>query len=282
MDHTLIYYVAFFKTSNHVYEEYKVEGTSIADITVLPRLSLPQLAQPQVPLQSFNPTSFPQYQHIQPQPTPSSPIRLKQALVDPAILSVGKRPSVSRSEIPGNHAMALPPSIQANIPPVQARAGVHVAPPSRPTPQEAPATPIKPMTSATAAPLPINTSPFVGIAKGANTRKPSAATLTAPFSAIDIADVAAHPDEDTDDPTIKDGSVRRASITKTRTGKPMDSPVKPEDTWKRTRRGGKARRKELAAQQRHNNGTDLTSSPEAVRKGYVHITLLFRFRPKSS
>lgn len=112
-------------------------------------------------------------------------------------------------------------------------------------------------------------------------RKPSAATLTAPFSAIDIADAAAHPDEDTDDPTIKDGSVRRASITKTRTGKPMDSPTKPEDTWKRTRRGGKARRKELAAQQRHNNGTDLTSSPEAVRKGYVHIILLFSFRAKS-
>ena len=266
MDHSLIYYAAFFENSNHVYEEYKVEGTSIADIAVLPRLSLPQPARPQVPLQPFNPTSFPQYQHAQPQPTPSSPIRPKQALVDPAILSMGKKPPVSRSEVPSNYVMAPPPNIQANIPPVQAHAGVHVAPPSQATPQEAPATPIKPMTSATA-PLPINTSPFVGIAKGVNTRKLSAATLTAPFSAIDIADAPAHPDEDTDDPTIKDSLVRRASITKTRTGKPMDSPAKPEDTWKRTRRGGKARRKELAAQQRHNNGTDLTSSPEAVRKG---------------
>ncbi|OCL04593.1 YjeF N-terminal domain-like protein [Glonium stellatum] len=267
---TLVLSNAVFEDTNHVYEEYKVEGKSIADITVLPDFSSPQPAEPQVAPQPFNPTSFPQYQHVQLQPAPSSPTRPKQAFVDPAILSMGKRPPVSRPEVLGNRAVAPAASIQANNPLVQARASAHVAPlapPSHATPQEAPATPIKPMVSATAAPLPINTSPFIGVAKGVNARKPSAATLTAPFSAIDIADAAAHPDEDTDDPTIKDGSVRRVSITKTRTGKPMDLPAKPEDTWKRTRRGGKARRKEVAAQQRHNNGTDLTPSPEAVRKG---------------
>jgi len=105
--------------------------------------------------------------------------------------------------------MALPRVSEANIPPVQARGGVHVAPPSQTTPQEAPATPII-LWLCYCSPLPINTSPFVGNCEGANTRKPSAAILTAPFSAIDIADAAAHLDEDTDDPTIKDGSIRRA------------------------------------------------------------------------
>jgi enhancer of mRNA-decapping protein 3 len=141
-----------------------------------------------------------------------------QPFVDPAILSMGKRTA------------AAPP-------------------------QEAPATPIKPTTAASAAPLPQATSPFVGQAKQKqrSVRKPSAATLEGPFSSLDIADA-----EEADSETrTAQAAARRASINKTRTGKPMEdpSPQKNDDGGKKTRRGGKSRKKELAAQERK-NGSD--------------------------
>ena len=112
-----------------------------------------------------------------------------------------------------------------------------------------------------------NTSPFVGPAKQRNVRKPSAATLEGPFSSLDIADAE---EVDSDDKTVQP-ALRRASINKTRSGKPMDEPVvqpsKGEENSKRTRRGGKSRKKEVAAQERR-NGTDLPSPPDA-RKTYV-------------
>jgi enhancer of mRNA-decapping protein 3 len=78
---------------------------------------------------------------------------------------------------------------------------------------------------------------------------------------LDIADA-----EEADSET-RTGQVaaRRASITKTRTGKPMDdpSPQKNDDSGKKTRRGGKSRKKELAAQERKNGDA------ETVKKGYV-------------
>ncbi len=132
-------------------------------------------------------------------------------------------------------------------------------------PQEAPATPIKPLPAAGA--LPKNTSPYVSHIKEQNARKPSAATLEGPFSSLDIADA-----EEADSETKgARPAVRRTSINKTRTGKPMDdpSPQKNEDGGKKTRRGGKSRKKELAAQVRK-NAEDLHSSPDAARKGYVY------------
>lgn len=134
-------------------------------------------------------------------------------------------------------------------------------------PQEAPATPIKPITAARAATLPKNVARVAGHAKGHNIRKPSAATLEGPFSSLDIADA-----EEADSETkAVQPNVRRASINKTRNGKPMDdpSPQKLDDGGKKTRRGGKSRKKELAAQERKNGG-DSPFSPDAVRKGYVH------------
>jgi enhancer of mRNA-decapping protein 3 len=155
-----------------------------------------------------------------PQPAQAGPF------VDPAILSMGKR-SVAPSS------------------------GLSVTAP----PQEAPATPIKPTTAAGAAPLPQNTSTFVGHAKQRQpaVRKPSAATLEGPFSSLDIADA----DEADSEARTAQAAARRASITKTRTGKPMDdpSPQKNDDGGKKTRRGGKSRKKELAAQERK-NGSD--------------------------
>jgi len=145
-------------------------------------------------------------------------------------------------------------------------------------PQEAPATPIKPISSAAAASLSAKTSPFVGGSRKPNVRKPSAATLEGPFSSLDIADAE---EPDTDDIKTIEATVRRVSITKTRTGKPMEDPTvayaaRNEETWKRTRRGGKARKKEVAAQERR-NGDLLHSSPDAARKGCVCSISFTRF-----
>ncbi|KAF1945881.1 YjeF N-terminal domain-like protein [Clathrospora elynae] len=171
------------------------------------------------------------------QPAPQVP-----SFVDPAILSMGKR------------APAAPST------------GQHVAAP----PQEAPATPIKNMAAATAAPMPKNTSPFVGYAKQQSVRKPSAATLEGPFSSLDIADAE---EADSETKTFQP-TVRRTSINKTRTGKPMDdpSPQKIDDGGKKTRRGGKSRKKELAAQERKNG--DVHSSPKGKGNGWRNTPML--------
>lgn len=119
--------------------------------------------------------------------------------------------------------------------------------------------------------MPASTA-FANIAKGHNVRKPSAATLEGPFSSLDIAD-AEEPDSDDATP-LAPTSVRRASITKTRNGKPMEddqAAAKADETFKRTRRGGKARKKEVAAIEKRNL-VDVTNSPEIIRRGYVFLT----------
>lgn len=95
--------------------------------------------------------------------------------------------------------------------------------------------------------------------------------MEGPFSSLDIADA-----EEADSETKKITNVRRASINKTRNGKPMEdmSPQKLDDGGKKTRRGGKSRKKELAAQERKNG--DLQSGPDSARKGYVYILLSSR------
>lgn len=135
-------------------------------------------------------------------------------------------------------------------------------------PQEAPATPIKPINVASAVSASKNISPFVGAAKTRSVRKPSAATLEGPFSSLDIADAE---EQDSDEKSVRT-VLRRASVNKTRSGKPMDDPlprpIKNEENSKRTRRGGKSRKKEVAAQERR-NGADLHPPPDAARKTYV-------------
>ena len=180
------------------------------------------------------PAGAPAYQNARHAPRQTAPQPAQAApFVDPAILSMGKR--TSTAPILGG--------------PVSA------------TPQEAPATPIKPVAAASAAAVPKNTSSFAGHAKQHNARKPSAATLEGPFSSLDIADA----EEADSEARTAQVNARRASITKTRTGKPMDdpSPQKNDDNGKKTRRGGKSRKKELAAQERKNGDV------EAVKKGYV-------------
>jgi enhancer of mRNA-decapping protein 3 len=79
--------------------------------------------------------------------------------------------------------------------------------------------------------LPQNTSPFIGAPKAAPAKKSvgrkkgrdAAATLKAPFSNLDINSAAEQEHlDDTDEPTARTDNVRRVSVTKTRTGKPMD------------------------------------------------------------
>jgi enhancer of mRNA-decapping protein 3 len=167
-----------------------------------------------------------------------------EPFVDPAILSMGKKSSVAPTH-----------NLQAAAPPL-----------------EAPATPIIPFPSlpTTAAPtVPTDTTPLVRPFKVRPVRKPSAATLEGPFSSLDIADAE---EQDSDENKASLHTVRRTSINKTRTGKPMDEPAVQaplrNDEGKKTRRGGKARKKEVAAQERRNGG-DFQSSPDAVRKKYV-------------
>ncbi|CAO2651996.1 Nn.00g002790.m01.CDS01 [Neocucurbitaria sp. VM-36] len=257
---TLTLQNVFFPATGHRLSSYHVEGHAIADIKV--NATAPAASHPVQPRSDPPPYSQYPLSHVQRastdlvQQTPhlvsqparqaslqhaSQPVRQPApqpaqaaAFVDPAILSMGKRSSVAPS---ADQLVAAPP-------------------------QEAPATPIKPISAATAVPLPKNASSFVGHAKGV--RKPSAATLEGPFSSLDIADAE---EADSETKTVQT-SVRRASINKTRTGKPMDdpSPQKIEDGGKKTRRGGKSRKKELAAQERKTGG-DLPSNPDAVKKG---------------
>ena len=240
--------LVYFPSTGHRLEVYTVEGSSIADIKVhSPAQVAPPPENRAPPLQAQVQPQYVQHHQSHSQAAVPHHHEPKHEFVDPAIVSVGKKPS-----------MPPPDAVPA-------------------LPQEAPATPIKPMSSATTAPLPSNTSPFVGVAKERSARKPSAATLAAPFSSIDIADAG---EQEDDEATTEAPIARSASISKSRTGKPMDdtpirarkpeeSPAKnAEEAWKRTRRGGKSRRKEVAAQERR-LVAEQNSSPETHRKGYV-------------
>lgn len=229
-----------FPITGHRLNSYHVEGHAIADIKVNQPApaQTPQHDPPSLRAQS----SYTQYTSNVAPPAPPSTHQAQEPFVDPAILSVGKRSTLA------------PTPSQSNAAP----------------PLEAPATPIKPIPSNIAAPLPKATSVFVGGTKERNLRKPSAATLEGPFSSLDIADAE---EQESDDTKTVGPAIRRTSINKTRTGKPMDDvntqPIsKNEEGNKRTRRGGKARKKEVAAQERRNGG-ELHSSPDATRKTYV-------------
>ncbi|KAF2758972.1 hypothetical protein EJ05DRAFT_475208 [Pseudovirgaria hyperparasitica] len=165
----------------------------------------------------------------------------KQSFVDPAILSMAKPPSAPAPELGLNVNQTLRGSIQ-----------------------EAPATPMKPPVEAAA---PVSTQFTQAVAKPKrplpvnHTKENVAATLTQPFSGMAIGDE--QEEVDTDGP--KGEPVRRVSLTKTRTGKPMES-AKNEEDWKRTRRGGKGNRKKKPVSSAAQNTVGLDASPEVVKK----------------
>ncbi|KAH9866134.1 hypothetical protein J1614_008698 [Plenodomus biglobosus] len=253
---TLTLQNVFFPATGHRLSSYNLEGHVIADIRINDAAPPPQHPHPtrsDPPPYSQNPPIHAQRApanvgHQVPQVV-SQPSVLRAAhavhqhspqsaqapsFVDPAILSVGKRSAAPSS----GQAISAPP-------------------------QEAPATPIKPVGAPSAA-TQAKTTSFATAPKERPIRKPSAATLEGPFSSLDIQDA-----EEADSETRPaQASVRRASISKTRTGKPMDdpSPQKNEDGAKRTRRGGKSRKKELAAQERKNGG-EVSAGPDTMKKG---------------
>ncbi|KAF2087246.1 YjeF N-terminal domain-like protein, partial [Saccharata proteae CBS 121410] len=236
---TLILEHVFFPASGYRLPSYQVAGAQIADINVQQQPPTPaaptypsQYAQPQPPVEQPIPAPS-----TQPSRTASvatlTPTKPKQSFVDPAILSFTKKPV--EAPVTAQHTPLLP--------------------------QEAPATPVKAKAmaaAAAAAALPTNTSPFSG-------RAESTATLTAPFSGLGIAD-SGEVLEDTDDPAMLYEAIRRASVTKTRTGKPMETPLRLGDSAKKPRRqrGNKKQKSGMLFPPADDNPVE--TSPEVSRK----------------
>ncbi|EOD46794.1 putative n domain protein [Neofusicoccum parvum UCRNP2] len=248
---TLVLQDVYFPATGHRLPGFTVEGSHIADISVQPVQTT--VSTPTYP-PSHAPPFPPQPQHIPPtavqygaRPPTAPPVEAptlpqtheapavepakpKQAFVDPAILSFGKRPAVQTAE--------------------------------------APTTPVKPIAAAAAAKKPGNTSPFAGIAKKASISgksgkaKEDPATLTRPFNALGLE--TGEDVEESDDPTINEEHMRRASISKTRTGKPLETPVKAVKKTKKGARGKKQKNEQLLPPAQDGEAPD--SSPEAARK----------------
>lgn len=129
-------------------------------------------------------------------PAPLPVIPQPQPFVDPAILSVGRRPSV------GSQTVSNRPAIS------------HVV-----ALQEAPSTPAKHINASVAAKP--KSRQASASTKGSQN---SAAILTAPFSGLDIS-VGGGDFDETDDAPQTEEKVKVMSLNVTRTGKPMDGPV---------------------------------------------------------
>lgn len=251
----------FFPATGHRLAGYTVDGAHIADISVQPV----QPVQTTVSTPTYPPTHTPAFppnpQHIPhapahygaPHPTvhpveapvgsqtyeapvvePAKP-KKQAAFVDPAILSFGKRPgSVSQTT-------------------------------------EASTTPVNTTAAAAGARPPGNTSPFIGAGKKMSVSgkpgksKEDPATLTRPFNALGLE--AGEDAEESDDPTIMEENVRRASISKTRTGKPLETASKSAEAGKRVKRGtrGKKQKNEQVLPPAQ-DGDAPESSPDATRK----------------
>jgi enhancer of mRNA-decapping protein 3 len=238
----------FFPASGHRLHSYNVEGHAIADIKVnVPTPAPAPAPAAQQPQPRPNPQPYAQYPSNQAQQAPRPPPQ-QYGGGPPAVQHPARQPAAQ----PAPFVDPAIVSMQKRAPQAAA-AGLAVTA----QPHEAPATPIKPATAATTAAPPAKTSsPFTGSAKRGSIRKQSAATLAGPFSSLDIADA----DEADSETKTAIPTVRRASINKTRNGKPMVdvSPQKNDEGGKRTRRGGKSRKKELAAQERRNGGDNPT------------------------
>ncbi|KAF2102785.1 YjeF N-terminal domain-like protein [Rhizodiscina lignyota] len=231
---TLILRDVLFPADGRRMPTCSVEGAQIADIRLVENPPLPpqQSAQPPVPSLQTNQVAAAQSQPVSAAATPT---QASQPFVDPAIVSMGKRPSIQST-----------------------RSSFQTGPPFPASVQEAPATPMKP---AAAAVPPPKRSAHVGASNHPTGPRNAAATLTAPFSGLDIGDNAETLD-DSEEPTIVDNGVRRVSITKTRTGKPMDGPSEMPH-----KKSGRNKRNKKRQEQGSQDFGVPESSPEAVRKG---------------
>jgi enhancer of mRNA-decapping protein 3 len=191
---------------------WTILGHQIADLQVRDSPPPPPVHQDQYN-QSQPPSHRPSIvEPLQPMPNIPTPQPPAEDFQDPAILSFARKPSQMDA-------------LQS--------------------PQEAPSTPVK-ITPSIIESLPQGpTSPAIGTPQDMGKKKTvprkkgkdAAATLKAPFSNLDINSAAEqeHLDE-SDDPTVRDETVRRVSVTKTRTGKPMDDAPQFVEPKAKTRR----------------------------------------------
>lgn len=256
------HHAVYYPNTGQRLSNWTVLGHQITDLQVLD--SSPPLppvhhdhyshSQPHSHRPSVVSTLHPEPLHIIPSiPSPQPPADTYE---DPAILSVGRKPT----QIDAFQAL-----------------------------QEAPSTPVKNAPSIIE-PLPNGpSSPYIGASRDSgNTRKrkkgkDAAATLIAPFSNLDITVAELeNPDiiaefvnelvkEESDEPTIREENLRRVSINRTRTGKPMDDvqDLPHVAKMKAQKAKQKARRNKQAGARAgldHDDGEGETS-PEAVRKG---------------
>lgn len=261
------YHAVYFPNTGQRVGNWTVLGHQITDLQVLDNSPpLPPVhhdhynhSQPHSHRPSVVSTLHPEPPHMNPSiPSPQPPADTYE---DPAILSVGRKPT--------------------QIDAFQ-------------TAQEAPSTPVK-MAPNIVEPLPYGpSSPYTGAPRGSgNTRKrkkgkDAAATLIAPFSNLDISVaelenldmfdeiVDEFIEEESDEPTVREENLRRVSINKTRTGKPMDDvPDLPHAAKMKAQKAKQRARRNKQAGARagldHNDGEGETS-PEAVRKGNANGT----------
>jgi enhancer of mRNA-decapping protein 3 len=151
---------------------------------------------------------------------------------DPAILSYGKRPNAIPTE----------PRAQANM-------------------QERFSTPplvLHPAERNNASNMIVNKS------TGMKKVPERAVTLQGPFSNLDINSAIDHEQlDDTDEPHVRADNVRRVSLTKTRTGKPMDD--EGVANGEGAKKKGKKKRKDAAGHAGIGNEADAEPSPDARR-----------------
>ncbi|KAK7530497.1 YjeF N-terminal domain-containing protein [Phyllosticta citricarpa] len=247
---TLVLQDVCFPASGHRLPSYTIAGVHIADISVhqpsLPPQTAPPPSYPPSNAPSFPPSippsaPAPAPQYARPSATPvevpAPASKPKQNFVDPAILSVGKKPASGAS-----------------------------------TAHEVPSTPVKPVDAIPPPTLPRNNPHFPQPAKkpsvSAKTTKSKEdpATLTAPFDALGLESGS-----DSGDSTTNEGHKPKVSIDKTRTGKPMETPLKGDEGRRRKRggRGGKKQREDqLFPPERDAAAPQL--SPETQRKTPAH------------
>lgn len=186
-----------------------------------------------------------------PIPVPSQPYHF----VDPAIVSVGRKPTASVQQI-------------SNVPPQNSASIL----------SEAPSTPLKMISPQSLEALPrehISPSADAPAATAAKVQRPrappnkktsrnTAATLTAPFSGLDISAAAGERLDETDDaPPAASG--RRISVNTTRTGELMDDP--PQTTENKRPKQRARKKKEVKQAARSLSVDGLQTSPDVTRRG---------------
>lgn len=203
-----------FPDSGHQLPSWTVEGSQIADINIVPKPQGRTVSNPvkrHVHFADASPTLKPRRDILswpgayklllEPQSTipAEAPIPIVtqcQQFVDPAILSVGRKPSVALQNA-SNRSMHSSVVTLQEAPSTPAK--LWISEPPKPKPSQAPSNQKK--------------------------AQKSAATLSAPFSGLDpTGDL-----EETDEGL----SVKMMSLNVTRTGKPMDGPVQTTDGGKK-------------------------------------------------